>query len=110
MEQKASIHPHYHCFMLLDASLGYDFHHVFKTVKQFWGSTLGVETHGCIYHCTGDIASEAFQANGYLLFTDNPDYPRQCQEVFNWLSYLAKTQQKFPENDGLRNIGMTRVP
>lgn len=108
-EQKRSIHPHYHCALLLDGQKIKSFSHVFDTVQDEWERVIGQQAHGCINHCTSEIDKDY---NGKMIrrCDEQSRYLHRCHEVFQQLSYLAKSLTKAHANDGLRNFGISRIP
>ena len=93
--------------MFLNGSKTRHYHQVFESVERFWGSTLQANVSGCIDHCTG-------KENGMLIVTkrdgSRDEFHDNFDKVHYQLSYLAKSSGKAPDNDGLRNFGMSRIP
>lgn len=108
-EQHKSLHPHYHCALLLDGQKIRSYSHVFDTVQDEWERVIECPASGCINHCICDTDKDY---NGKIIRRSDKDflYTQRCQEVFQQLSYLAKTHTKAQNNDGLRNFGISRIP
>ncbi len=110
-EQDFSPYCHFHSFLLLDAQKVLEFSHVFKTVAESWQRTLGWEKAipESIHHC---LKEDDPDYNGKVIRRDaGPEaYAARKQDVFNQLSYLAKSFTKAPDNDGMRNFGMSWIP
>lgn len=108
-EQHRSVHPHFHCALLLDGQKVRTYTHVFRNVEEAWGRTLGCSVSGCINHCTsGDLSDY----NGKMLRRDvgHKAYMNRLHEVLRQLSYLAKAYTKELGYDGQRNFGCTQLP
>ena len=109
IEQNLSMHPHYHCVLLLNAQKVLGFTHVFETVKKAWARTLGMPIPGCINHCLSETDPDY---NGKVMRRDagQKAYQARQQEVFDQISYLAKSYSKLTGQDCIRNFGMSRIP
>lgn len=105
-EQHTSHNPHYHCAMFLNGSKTRHYHQVFASVERLWASTIKEDASGCIDHCMR-------KENGMLIVTkrdgSKDNYHDNFDEVHYQFSYLAKSAGKAPDNDGLRNFGMSRI-
>jgi hypothetical protein len=109
-EYQESIHPHYHCCILLDAQKVRAYSHVFNTVEQTWGRILDYPINGCIHHCNTVDGVVQMDRNGMIIRRDDQTIDQTLQQVYNQVTYLAKATSKPQENDGLRNFGMSRIP
>lgn len=107
-EQDTSIHPHYHCALLLDAQKIMSYAHVMDTAESVWGHVIKYPVSGCVHNC---IQPGNPDSNGKIIRRDVTveEYSARCQDVFNQLTYLAKAQTKAVDNDGMRNFGMSRI-
>lgn len=108
-EQLRSVHPHYHCALLLNGQKVRGYRHVFKNVEEAWGRTLGCSVSGCINYCLSDGDSDY---NGKMIRRDAGPviFDIRRNEVLHQLSYLAKAYTKELGYDGLRNFGCSRIP
>lgn len=108
-EQHRSVHPHYHCALLLNGQKVQTYAHVFRNVEEAWGRTLGYPVSGCVNHCT---RGGTHDYNGKMLRRDagHEAYMDRLHDVLRQLSYLAKTYTKELECDGQRNFGCTQLP
>lgn len=108
-EQQRSVHPHYHCALLLNGQKVRGYRHVFQNVEEAWGRTLGCSVSGCINYCLSDDDSDY---NGKIIRRDaGPvSFDIRRNEVLHQLFYLAKTYSKELDYDGLRNFGCSRIP
>lgn len=109
-EQHKSSFPHYHCLLLLDGQKVMSYRHVFTIVERAWSNALGgYPVSGCVHHC---VDPSNVDANGKMIRRDmSPEnYAIRCQEVFDQVSYLAKSYTKATDNDGMRNFGSSRFP
>ena len=107
-QTEQSQHCHYHCVLFLDAQKVLKYSHIFQDVEQAWGRALGYPVTGCVHDCI----NEKHDYNGKVIRRDAgaDAFHARCQEVFEQLSYLAKIYSKAPNNDGMRNFGMSRIP
>ena len=107
-EQDTSIHPHYHCLLVLDAQKVRSFHHVFETVENAWGRAIGMPADGLIHNCT---CPKDQDYNGKIVRRDagSEALRARAQEVFNQCSYMAKDRYKPIGKDGIRNFGMSQI-
>lgn len=108
-EQQNSIHPHYHCVLLLNGNRVRSYNHVFQTAESLWGSTIGADASGLVHHCTVSKHGTPHE-NGIMLRRCDSDYAERCQQVQQQVSYLAKSGGKGEPHDGMRDFGMSRIP
>lgn len=108
-EQHLSVHPHYHCALLIDGQKVRSYDHVFRNVEAAWGRTLGCSVTGCIDHCT--VAGSP-DYNGKMLRRDAglEAYRDRYRDILRQLSYLSKAYTKELGHDGQRNFGCTQLP
>jgi hypothetical protein len=107
-EIQTSLHPHYHCVLLLNGNLVKSFSHVFENAKMFWGNTIGDGTPGLIDHCIQNPWIPGYQ-NGIMLIRCSPDAQMTYDKVVVQLSYLAKMAGKREPGDPWRNFGMSEL-
>ncbi len=111
-EQGRSIHHHYHVVIFLDGQKIRSYSHVFHKIEEIWGRALQCDVKGCIHHCNRDYdGSIDMNRNGLCVRRcDGPEkMQEQMQAVYNQISYLAKTETKVFNNNGIRNFGMSRL-
>ncbi|MBD5416543.1 MAG: inovirus Gp2 family protein [Desulfovibrio sp.] len=101
--EKSSEHPHYHCLVLLDGQKTRSAGMVYDVTERHWQNTIGASAVGLIERCNGD--REHPHENGEVIprSVGRPDY------VNRQISYIAKTKEKSPRKDGLRDFGMSRL-
>lgn len=108
-EQESSSNPHYHCILFLNGNKIRSFSHVFSNAKKYWSSTIQADVDGCIHHCTrGKDGVE--HENGILIRRDSDDYQGKFNMVHHQGSYLSKTAGKGNPKDGIRDVGVSRIP
>ncbi len=108
-EQESSHNPHYHCALFLDGHKIYKYGHVFLNAENLWQKTIGSEHGGLIHHCRKGKDDKEHQ-NGIRLVRSSPDYREKFDQVHYQNSYCSKASQKSEPKDGLRDIGMSRLP
>lgn len=108
-EQHLSVHPHYHCALLLNGHKVRSYDHVFHTAEAAWERALGCSVTGCIDHCT---VAGSRDYNGKMLRRDAGEetYRDRYRDILRQLSYLAKSYTKELGHDGQRNFGCTQLP
>lgn len=107
-EQKVSLHPHYHCVLLLNGNLVRSFSHVFENARMLWSSTIGDNTPGLIDHCIDNPWMPGYE-NGIMLVRAKADAQITYDAVVTQLSYLAKMADKRDYGDPWRNFGMSEL-
>ena len=107
-EQENSHNPHYHCALFLNGHKVYKYNHVFRNAEKLWEKTIANDSDGLIHHCTKGKDDKEHQ-NGIRLDRSAPDFTDKFNEVHYQTSYCSKASQKSESNDGLRNIGMSRI-
>ncbi len=112
MEQNQSSHPHYHVVLFLDGQKTCSYSHVFHNVENEWARVLNANVQGCVHHCNLYQGKVDMNRNGLEIrhCDGEEEMTRQVQAVYNQVSYLAKTETKTDEKDGLRNFGLSRLP
>lgn len=104
-EQKSSIHPHYHCIILLNGHKTRSPGLVFDTLTRLWGTTIDSNEAGLIHYC------EQWIDNGEVQYGQMVHRATGIPEnVYGIMGYLAKDDGKGEPNDGLRDFGMSRLP
>ena len=107
-EQKTSLHPHYHCVLLLNGNKVQSFSHVFEHAERFWANAIGDLTTGLIDHCMANPWMSGYQ-NGIMLIRASPNVQVTYDSVVVQLSYLAKMADKRDYGDPWRNFGMSEL-
>ncbi len=112
MERKQGMHPHYHVVLFLDGQKVKTYKHVFHNFEDTWSRHLNTDVSGCVHHCNVTNGRIDMNRNGLMIRRcDGPEkMQEQMQNVYNQISYLAKSDTKCNDNDGLRNFGMSRIP
>ena len=107
-EMKTSLHPHYHCVLLLNGNKKQSFHDIFINSGMLWSSTIKDSTPGLIDHCTQNQHIPGYQ-NGIMIVRARPDAQAQYDAVLTQLSYLAKMAGKRDYGDPWRDFGMSEL-
>lgn len=102
-EQNVSDHPHYHCLLLLDGQKTRSPKAVYDVLEKHWQRTIGSSVPGLVDYCNG--TPEKPHANGKIINRSEgrPEY------LNRQINYIAKPEGKGPQNDGLRDFGMSRL-
>lgn len=114
-EQGNNPNPHYHCGIFLDGNKVRKYNHVFRNVEKFWQPTIDTEKKGLIHHCTRGKDGKQHR-NGIIVrrYSTDPEQQQKNKQDFADMhfqhSYPSKLFSKAAPKDGLRDIGISRLP
>ena len=114
-EQERSPNPHYHCGIFLDGNKVRKFNHVFRNAEKYWRSTIDTKQKGLIHHCTRGKDGKPHR-NGIIVrrYSGDPEQQKRNEQDFADMhhqnSYVSKRSSKSGPKDGLRDIGISRLP
>lgn len=99
---------HYHLSLFFNGNMTQNSIEHFHLAQYFWAKTLSIPDASGLVHLCQPQSPLSFNNSGFKLVRTDPHYNTIFQEVFHYLSYIAKTDTKCPM-PGVRSFGCSEL-